>query len=105
LPEQFHRRLNPVLQELSLITSNDLRQSAAALLAHRPPPDLSAFDSACRAYEKEFAALRAEGSTRSLSAHDVERVFALGFALEQLHRDLGDLHRCVSEAAKAPGKK
>jgi hypothetical protein len=29
----------------------------------------------------------------------VERIFALGFALEQMHRNLNDLARCVDEFA------
>jgi uncharacterized membrane protein YccC len=105
LPEQLFPRLNPLLQELSTITSNDLRQCAAALLAHQSPPGLDDFDAVFVSYEAEFAALRKDGLTRDLSAHDVERVFALGFALEQLHRDVGDLHRCVSEASKTLKKK
>jgi hypothetical protein len=30
----------------------------------------------------------------------VERIFALGFALEQLRRNFRDLERCVREAAR-----
>jgi hypothetical protein len=30
----------------------------------------------------------------------VERIFALGFALDQMHRNLNDLGRCVAESAQ-----
>ena len=48
----------------------------------------------------EVASLRVEGLTHSLSISDVERLFALGFALEQLHQHFSDLERCVHEAAR-----
>jgi hypothetical protein len=37
--------------------------------------------------------------TRDLSDSEVERLFALSFALEQLHHNLIDLARCVQEWA------
>ena len=43
-----------------------------------------------------------KGATRSLPAEAVERFFAVGFAFEQMHRNLRDLERCVTEWADAP---
>jgi hypothetical protein len=40
------------------------------------------------AYNSEIAALRSEGVTRTLSIAGVEQLFALGFALEQMHHNL-----------------
>ena len=60
------------------------------------------FPSRTRGLPSEIAALRDEGLTRALSSSDLERRFALGFALEQLHQNLGDLRRCVQEWAR-PG--
>ena len=37
---------------------------------------------------------------RSLSSSELERVFALGFALEQFERNLSDLERCLQENAR-----
>ncbi len=105
LPDPFVARLAPLLGRLGASTGDDLRESGAALLARRPPPSLEAVDAAFEAYSAEFAALRKEGVTRTLSAHEVERVFALGFALEQLHRNIVDLQRCVTEAARMPKTK
>jgi uncharacterized membrane protein YccC len=101
LPEPFANRLAPLLKRIGESTGADLRVSARALLARRLPP-VAAVDAAYEAYGHEFAALRLEGFTRMLDAQEVERVFALGFALEQLHHDLADLQRCVIEASKLP---
>jgi hypothetical protein len=35
--------------------------------------------------------------TRTLSSGEAERLFALGFAFEQLHENFADLARCVRE--------
>src|SRR5439155_1088894 len=47
------------------------------------------------------AELRSEGLTRDLPRGDLVRIFAVGFALEQLHRNLLDLERCVRDCARA----
>ena len=52
------------------------------------------------AYNAEIAALRSEGLTRGLSNAEAEQLFALGFALEQMHRDCADLERCLQELAR-----
>jgi uncharacterized membrane protein YccC len=105
LPVKLGKRLDPSLDAISTTMRNDLQQCADALLARAPPPSLDAVDQACAAYARDFTALRTDGLTRDLSSHEAERVFALGFALEQLRRDLGDLHRCVGELAIVPKKK
>jgi len=48
-------------------------------------------------YDTEMAALRREGLTRPLPADDVERLFTLGFALDQLRQHFKNLARCVAE--------
>jgi hypothetical protein len=76
-----------------------MRASAAALQTNRTAPPLEATDAALKSYAAEIEALRREALTRSLSAEDVERLFALGFALEQIRNNLQDLERCVAEWA------
>ena len=105
LPDPFVARLAVLLTRLGESCGDDLRESGAALLARRMPPSLDSVDAVFVAYAQEFALLRQEGFTRRLSAQEVERVFALGFALEQLHRDLVDLQRCVTESALMPKAK
>lgn len=104
LPGQINKRLSPSLDEISKSVSEDFRQCGLALLARQAAPSLDAEDQAFEAYAAARSALRKDGLTRDLSSQEVERVFALGFALEQLRRDVGDLHRCVSELAKMPKK-
>jgi hypothetical protein len=63
---------------------------------HRPQ-SLELFDAALKACDSEVAALRREGPTRPLSTAEVERLFALGFALDQLFQNAGDLARRIEE--------
>jgi hypothetical protein len=63
-------------------------------------------EAALKVYADEITALLSEGLTRALSSNDLERLFALGFALEQLHQNFADLERCVQEWARpAAGSK
>jgi hypothetical protein len=80
-----------------------LRASGAALSAREAPAPLDAVDSALDGYAAEFAALRREGLTRELPDDTVERIFAFGFALDQLQQHLRDLARCVTELAAPDG--
>ena len=54
-------------------------------------------EAALAAYDAEVAAIRSEGLSSALQTPDVERFYALGFALEQLCRDLADLAPRVQE--------
>jgi hypothetical protein len=69
-----------------------LRGSSAALVARRSPPLLDAVEATFDGYAAEIAALRREGLTRGLPGDAGERLFAPGFALEQLRRDFKDLN-------------
>ncbi len=102
LPEPFRTRLEAPLHQAGTAIADYLRASGAALLARREPASLNAVDAALNAYAAEIDALRREGLTRSLSGEEAERIFALGFALEQMHNNLKDLARCVAEWAGSP---
>ena len=101
LPEPLRQRLAPSLARVSETAADYLRSSAAALSARQAPPSLQAAESALEGYAAELTALRREGATRELSDEALERIFALGFALDQLRLHLRDLARCVSEFATA----
>jgi hypothetical protein len=79
-----------------------LRASGAALKARRGPPSLAAVETALDAYAAEIAAARREHLTQDLPIEAVERIFALGFALDQLRRNFTDLSRSVEELAGGP---
>jgi uncharacterized membrane protein YccC len=104
LPAPFEARLGPGLIGLGRLTGYYLKASARALRARRGPPPMDAVISALDAFAAEMAALRQEGLTRGLSAHDAEHVFALAFALDQLRVHFTDLARCLTESASGRPK-
>lgn len=99
LPEPIGVRLRQPVDHAASTVAEHLRACGSALRARRGPPPLDAVEAALDAYDAEMAALRSEGLTRALTAEAAERVFALGFALEQMRRNLADLERCVTEWA------
>jgi uncharacterized membrane protein YccC len=100
LPDMVVTPLCAPLARVGESASNYLRESAAALASRRPPPPLGGFEAALADYEAAITAVRNEGLTRALPSADVERIFALGFALEQLRQNFSDLERCVAEHAR-----
>jgi hypothetical protein len=102
LPDPFGMRLQSPLALIATAFTDYLRSSGAALMARRAPPSLDAVESALAVYAAEIAALRSEGLTRSLSGDAAERLFAIGFALEQMHHNFKDLERCVAEWTESP---
>jgi uncharacterized membrane protein YccC len=105
LPEPLRGRLSTPLMRVGAAASAFLNASAMALGARGAPPPLDAFEAALAAYIAEVEATRYEGLTLLLSSNEVEPVFALGFALEQLHHNFMDLQRCVQAYARRPRRK
>jgi hypothetical protein len=101
LPDILAQRLGPTLTRLGANASNFLHGCATALALRGDPPQLDGVEVALKAYTSEIASLRDEALTPSLSINEVERLFALGFAFEQLHQHFSDLERCVHEAARS----
>jgi uncharacterized membrane protein YccC len=99
LPEPFQGRFGPLLAQIAKAAANYMRRSGEALAARRDPPPLDAAQAALDDCADAFAAVRREGLTRDLPVDTVERIFALGFALDQLRQNFRDLERCVREAA------
>jgi hypothetical protein len=97
LPESFRSRIEAPLARVGVAFADYLRASGAALQTSRGPPPLIDVESALDAYAAEIAALRREGLTRGLPGDVTESFFALGFGLEQMHRNFKDLERCVAE--------
>jgi uncharacterized membrane protein YccC len=99
LPEVFQKRMGPALQRIAAITAELLRDMADALVAGRQPPSLETFEASLEDFTKTFAGIRQDRLTVGLPVETVERIFALGFALEQLRDHLRDLHRYLRESA------
>jgi uncharacterized membrane protein YccC len=100
LPEIPRMRLEPRLASVSESVRDYLRAGAAALRGRHGPPALDAVDLALDGYAAEMASLHREGLTRKLPTDEVERLFVLGFALEQLRQHFRDLNRCMKECAQ-----
>jgi uncharacterized membrane protein YccC len=100
LPEALRGRLSEPLTRVGSEGSRFLRDSASALGNRSGPPPLDAFEAALAAYVAEVEAARSEGLTLPLTSNEVEPLFALGFALEQLRQNFIDLRRCVQDYAR-----
>jgi len=100
LPKTFRQRLGPPLARVAETAADYLRRSGEALAARRAPAPLGAAEAALDGSADAFAAIRHEGLTRGLPVDTVERIFALGFALEQMRHNFRDLERCMQEAAR-----
>jgi uncharacterized membrane protein YccC len=100
LPEVIQKRLGTPLARVAETAADYLRRSGEALVARQGPPPLGATEAALDGCAEAFAAIRHEGLTLGLPVENVERIFALGFALEQVRRNFHDLERCVTETAR-----
>ncbi len=100
LPETFQARFGPLLVNVTKTAAEYLRRSGEALARRRNPPSLDAAEAALDDNADAFAEVRREGLTLGLPGDTVERIFAMGFALDQLRRNFRDLERCVKELAR-----
>ena len=99
LPASLDAALGPPLTAVGQSMEAHLAACAAALISKHAPPSRDPVDLAFTRYEAEADAARRDGAMRDLPGDTVERLFAVSFALEQMHRNLKDLDRCVQEWA------
>ncbi|CAN7629090.1 FUSC family protein [Bradyrhizobium sp. LjRoot220] len=102
LPANVQARLDTPLSGVREAIVAHLRASAAALQSGASPPVIDPVQFALQGYAEEVAAVRRDGLTRTLPGDSAERFFALGFSLEQMRQNLGDLDRCVAEWSATP---
>jgi uncharacterized membrane protein YccC len=102
LPEMFHTMLRAPLERVAVTLGEHLEADAKALLARQGPPPLDDVNSALNAFSEQVTAVRRQGLTRGLSDDAAERFFAIGFALDQMQKNLQDLQRCISDWAERP---
>jgi uncharacterized membrane protein YccC len=100
LPEAYHARLTEDLTAVLDVVRAYFIALGAALEARVAPPPLEPVDEALRRYTAELDEVRGQGLTRGLAADVVGRTFAVGFALEQLRTNLGDLASRTGERAR-----
>ena len=103
LPAQLAPPLQPLLDEIGASACDYLRASADALTARREGPTTAWVDDALAAYFGQVASMRRDGQLTALPLEERERIFALGFALQQLRRNLAELADGVADWARNPG--
>ncbi len=99
-PDSLGRRLDPPLKQFSDQATAHLRGCSAELVSRAPAPSIAPTEAALSAYDAAIAPIRNEGPELALATDEIERLFALGFALEQLCRDLADLAQRVEDHAR-----
>jgi hypothetical protein len=98
LPAQFGEIVRPSLDRLGHAVSGYFRASGRALISRHISPPFEPLQAELGACASTFAEMR-QREEAHLSVSQIERLIALGFALEQLQRDMIDLARCVQEWA------
>lgn len=73
--------------------------SATALRNRSAGPPLDEIESSITRCNSDVEAARRAGQLRDLSSDEIEHLFAIGFALEQMRRNLSDLKRCIDDWA------
>jgi hypothetical protein len=100
LPELVQARLGPPLARIVETATDYLRAARVALVAGHASPSLEPLEAALDCYSAAIANARRQRLTHDLPLDVVERIFALGFVLEQLHQHFVDLARCITELAE-----
>jgi len=101
LPPQLGEEIRPRVDGVAETVSNYLRGCGRALTARRAAPPLDPVQAVLGAFTSDLAARRHDDLAQ-MSAGQLETIFALGFAFDQLQRDVTDLARCVRDWAAAP---
>jgi uncharacterized membrane protein YccC len=89
----------PVLDVAQAI-SDYFRAVAQAFAGREAPPPSADLATAFGTQSQAVAAMRRQGVTRPLGDDDLARIFGMGFALDQLRRDLDDLAERGRELAR-----
>jgi uncharacterized membrane protein YccC len=103
LPAPLAPVLQPLLAEIGTSARDYLRASADALTARRAGPTTARVDDALAAYFGRVASMRRNGQLTALPPAAREHIVALGFALQQLRRNLAELADGVADWARNPG--
>jgi len=103
LPDAIAVRLGPPLARVGASASEFLVASAEALRSRRGLPPIAPVEAALAAYAAQITTIREAGLMQPLPSCELERIFTLGFALQQFQHDFSDLARCVQEWARRQG--
>jgi uncharacterized membrane protein YccC len=100
LPQIFQDRFGARFAQAATAMHDYLRRSGEALARRRKPPPLDAAEAAFDDCVDIVGEIRRDGLTVGLPVDMVERIFALGFALDQLRQHFHELERCVTDTAR-----
>lgn len=100
LPQLFQDRFGARFSEAAKTAADYLRQCSVKLTKRQKPPPLTAAEAALDDCVAIFAEIRRESLTVGGPIDTVERIFTLGFALDQLRQHFHELDRCVTAAAR-----
>jgi hypothetical protein len=103
LPARLAPELQPMLDEIGASAHDYLRASADALAGRQEGPTTAWFDDALGAYFGQVDTMRRKGQLTALPPAERERIFALGFVLQQLRQNLAELADGVADWARNPG--
>jgi hypothetical protein len=95
-PTYLSDDLKPALDRVTARIADYFRKCAVALSSPRTPPNPQLLENELNACILQIAASR-QRDMAEMSANDLEQLFALGFVLEQLERNIKDLERCIQE--------
>ena len=101
LPDPLAATLVPRLAQIGASARDYLLASATALTARHDGPSTESVDRAVAAYMCQISSSRTESLMQGLPADERERIFASGFALQQLQHNLSDLAGCLQTWRRA----
>ncbi|HXZ01944.1 MAG TPA: hypothetical protein VEI03_18265 [Stellaceae bacterium] len=105
MAEPCRKPLEASLAEITAATGSFFRATGEALASGRDPPAPTAVFGAFDGYAAAMAELRRSGLTQALPGEEAGRIFALGFALDQLRGHVQDLMSRAGELADGGGTK
>jgi hypothetical protein len=97
LPQELLSKLATRISAVGSVVGDYLLASARALGSGQAPPGKSQVDDVMNAYGSAVTTLRAAGILNALSGDELEQLFTMSFALDELRNHLTDLERWVQE--------
>ena len=101
LPASLSGALRPALDRVGVAVATYFRACGLALISRQTPPPLQPAQDALAACVAQLTTYR-QRELAQVSASQLEQLFALGFALDQLQRNIKDLERCIEEWVPSP---
>jgi hypothetical protein len=101
LPAHLSEVLRPALDRVCAAVATYFRACGLALMSRSMPPPLQPVQDALAACVAQITASR-QRELAQVSASRLEQLFTLGFALNQLQRNIKDLERCIQEWEPSP---